>query len=42
MKKEESYKGIITKEESYIFQFNSGGAALTFAIDVKGGDKLGS
>ena len=32
----------IPKEESYIFPLNSGGETLTFSIDVKGGEKLGS
>jgi hypothetical protein len=36
------FRGINPKEESYIFPLNSRGAALTFAIDVKGGEKLGS
>jgi hypothetical protein len=34
--------GSSPKEEGYLFPLNLGGAALTFAIDVKGGDKLGS
>jgi hypothetical protein len=34
------FRGSIPKEESYIFPLNSGGAALTFSIDVKGGAAL--
>jgi hypothetical protein len=36
------FRGNILKEESYLFPLRSGGEALPFAIDVKGGDKLGS
>jgi hypothetical protein len=36
------FRGSNPKEESYLFPLNSGGEALTFAIDVKGGEKLGS
>jgi hypothetical protein len=36
------FKGRIPKEESYLLPLNSGGEALHFAIDVKGGEKLGS
>jgi hypothetical protein len=36
------FRGNNPKEESYIFPLNSGGAAIKFSIDVKGGEKLGS
>jgi hypothetical protein len=36
------FRGSSPKEEGYLLPLNSGGAALTFSIDVKGGDKLGS
>jgi hypothetical protein len=36
------FKGSSPKEEIYIFPLNLGGAALTFSIDIKGGEKLGS
>jgi hypothetical protein len=36
------FRGSSPNEESYIFPLNSKGEALTFAIDVKGVEKLGS
>jgi hypothetical protein len=36
------FRGNNPKEEGYLLPLNLGGAILTFAIDVKGGEKLGS
>jgi hypothetical protein len=36
------FRGSSPIEEGYLLSLNSGGEALTFAIDVKGGEKLGS
>jgi hypothetical protein len=36
------FRGSSPKEESYLFPLNSGGEALAFSIDVKGGEILGS
>jgi hypothetical protein len=36
------FRGSNPKEESYLLPLNSRGEALPFAIDVKGGEKLGS
>jgi hypothetical protein len=33
--------GGVAPREGYLFPLNSGGKALPFAIDVKGGEKLG-
>jgi hypothetical protein len=36
------FRGSSPKEEGYLFPLNSRGEAIPFAIDVKGGEKLGS
>jgi len=36
------FRGSSPKEEGYLFPLKSGGEAIPFAIDVKGGEKLGS
>jgi hypothetical protein len=35
-------RGSNPKEENYLLPLKSGGEALPFVIDVKGGEKLGS
>jgi hypothetical protein len=35
------FRGNNPKEEGYLLSLNSGGAALTFSIDVKGGREIG-
>jgi hypothetical protein len=36
------FRGSSPKEEGYLSPLNLGGEAIPFAIDVKGGEKLGS
>jgi hypothetical protein len=36
------FRGNNPKEEGYLLPLNSGGESILFAIDVKGGEKLGS